>query len=290
MGNHVGCDANMQKVVTAMSDIKLELRNLVKVFSNRPEPALTLLNQGLSKAEVQQRTGLSIGLAGVSAHFKKGEISCVMGLSGSGKSTLIRHINRLIDPTSGEVLLDGQNLLALDLEQLRQVRRHQISMVFQSFALLPQLTVFDNVAFGLQVRGEDKAQTREQVMHWLATVGLEKEAQRYPDELSGGMRQRVGLARALATDAEVLLMDEAFSALDPLTRYELQTQLQQLQANLGKTIIFVTHDVQEAFRLGHHILMLRDGQVEQAGTPQGLLDTPASDYVAQFVQRAQLPT
>lgn len=268
-----------------MSDYKVQLRHVVKVFGSSPEPALTMLKEGAAKQEVQQRCGVNIGLAGVSAAFKTGEISCVMGLSGSGKSTLIRHINRLIDPTAGEVLVDGENILDLTLDQLRQFRRHKMSMVFQSFALLPHLTVEENVAFGLTVRKEAPESVAERTSQWIENVGLAGYERHYPDELSGGMRQRVGLARALATDADVLLMDEAFSALDPLIRYEMQDQLLSLQSRLQKTVIFVTHDIDEALRLGQHIVILKDGLVEQAGSPEEIIQHPNNEYVERFVAR-----
>lgn len=266
---------------------KLELRQLIKVFGRHSEEAVHLLQQGCSKSEVQQRTGANVGLAGVSAEFRAGEISCVMGLSGSGKSTLIRHINRLIDPTKGEVLLDGDNILNYSLKQLRQLRREKMSMVFQGFALLPHLTVLENVALGLKVRQESKATQEQLAKEWVDKVGLAGYEYQYPDELSGGMRQRVGLARALATDSDILLMDEAFSALDPLIRQEMQDQLIDLQQKLNKTIVFVTHDINEALKLGQHIVILREGRVEQAGTPQMIQNAPVNDYVAHFLPRKQ---
>lgn len=264
---------------------KLELHQLIKVFGSNPAEAVRLLEQGRSKNEVQEATGLNVGLAGVSATFKKGEISCVMGLSGSGKSTLIRHINRLIDPTKGEVRLDGENILHYSLDQLRQVRRQKMSMVFQGFALLPHLNVLHNVALGLKVRHETKATQEQLAKEWVDKVGLAGYEHHYPDELSGGMRQRVGLARALATDSEILLMDEAFSALDPLIKQEMQDQLIALQQKLNKTIVFVTHDIDEALKLGQHIVILRDGRVEQAGTPLEIQHSPVNDYVAHFLPK-----
>lgn len=264
---------------------KIELRNVIKVFGKRPDEAIRRLEQGESKQQVQEATGLNVGLAGVSAEFKSGQISCIMGLSGSGKSTLIRHINRLIDPSKGEVWVDGENILQYSLEQLRKARRQKMSMVFQSFALLPHLSVLDNVGFGLKVRGESKKQSEAYALEWIERVGLVGYEHRYPDELSGGMRQRVGLARALATDVDVLLMDEAFSALDPLIRADLQEQLIALQKKLEKTIVFVTHDIEEALRLGQHIVILRDGRVEQAGSPEQILNSPSNEYVARFVTK-----
>lgn len=272
-----------------MSDVKIEIRDVYKVFGHQQAQAqaLELLRQGADKATVQAQTRCNVGLAGVSASIPTGQISCIMGLSGSGKSTLVRHLNRLIDPSAGEILVDGQNILDLSMPELRELRRHSISMVFQSFGLMPHLNVIDNVAFGLYVRGDKKTQAKHVATKWLERVGLADYATRYPDELSGGMRQRVGLARALAIDAEVLLMDEAFSALDPLIRYEMQDQLLSLQQRLKKTIVFITHDIDEALRLGQHIVILRDGKVEQVGTPDDIRHHPANEYVERFVVRRE---
>lgn len=268
-----------------MSDIKIEVRDVYKVFGANESQALMLLRAGQTRQSVQAQTQCNVGLAGVSLALPVGQISCIMGLSGSGKSTLIRHLNRLIDPTAGEVLIDGQNILALDMSGLRRLRRRTVSMVFQNFGLLPHINVLENVAFGLHVRGDDRKQARRLALNWLDRVGLADYAKSYPDELSGGMRQRVGLARALATDTEVLLMDEAFSALDPLIRYDMQDQLLALQQRLQKTIVFVTHDIDEAMRLGQYIAILRDGKIEQVGTPDDIKNHPANDYVGRFVKR-----
>lgn len=268
-------------------EAKLELHQLIKVFGTNTDEAVRLIEQGYSKKDVQEATGLNVGLAGVSAVFKKGQISCVMGLSGSGKSTLVRHINRLIDPTKGEVRLDGEDIIHLSLKQLRQLRREKMSMVFQGFALLPHLNVLENVALGLKVRHETKAAQELLAKEWVEKVGLAGYEYHYPDELSGGMRQRVGLARALATDSEILLMDEAFSALDPLIKQEMQDQLIDLQQKLNKTIVFVTHDIDEALKLGQHIVILRDGRVEQAGTPIEIQHSPVNDYVAHFLPKVK---
>lgn len=265
---------------------KIELRDVYKVFGNRAAEAVDLLKQGLDKQAVQKQTDCIVGLAGVNACFPAQQISCVMGLSGSGKSTLVRHINRLIDPSAGQVWVDGQDILQLDMASLRQFRRYGISMVFQAFGLLPHLTVAENVGFGLEVRGDKRQQTREQAQQWLERVGLQDYADNYPDELSGGMQQRVGLARALAVDADILLMDEAFSALDPLIRYEMQDELLRLQQSLKKTIVFITHDIDEALRLGQHIVVLREGRVEQSGTPTQIRDEPVNEYVARFVNKS----
>lgn len=265
---------------------KIELRDVYKVFGNRATEAVELLKQGLDKQAVQKQTDCIVGLAGVNACFPAQQISCVMGLSGSGKSTLVRHINRLIDPSAGQVWVDGQDILQLDMASLRQFRRYGISMVFQAFGLLPHLTVAENVGFGLEVRGDKPQQTRVQAQQWLERVGLQDYADNYPDELSGGMQQRVGLARALAVDADILLMDEAFSALDPLIRYEMQDELLRLQQSLKKTIVFITHDIDEALRLGQHIVVLREGRVEQSGTPTQIRDEPVNEYVARFVNKS----
>lgn len=266
---------------------RLVIRDVVKVFGPRQDQAIRLLAQGLSKTDVQARTGSNVGLAGISLQIPAGAITCVMGLSGSGKSTLVRHLNRLIDPSAGEIILDDQNILELSMPELRALRRHSISMVFQNFGLLPHLTVLANVAFGLRVRGESKAQSNATAQEWIERVGLAGYEDNYPDELSGGMRQRVGLARALAIDARVLLMDEAFSALDPLIRYEMQDQLLALQARLKKTVVFITHDIDEALRLGQHIVILREGKIEQSGSPDDIRNAPVSDYVRRFVQRRE---
>lgn len=267
---------------------QIELKNLIKVFGPRIDEAVKRLEQGQSKTTVQEATGAIVGLAGVNASFKKGEISCVMGLSGSGKSTLIRHINRLIDPTHGEILIDGENILQYTLDELREFRRTKISMVFQGFALLPHLTILENVAFGLKVRKDPVSRSKEFATQWIERVGLTGYAKHYPDELSGGMKQRVGLARALATESEILLMDEAFSALDPLIRADLQDQLIDLQKKLSKTIVFVTHDLEEAVKLGQHLVILKDGKVVQAGSPQEIITAPADEYVARFVSKSSL--
>lgn len=272
-----------------MAEIKIEVRDVYKVFGGRAEQAqaLELLRAGLDKQAVQARLACNVGLAGVSMALPAGCVSCIMGLSGSGKSTLVRHLNRLIDPSAGQVLIDGRDILELDMPGLRRLRRHTVSMVFQGFGLLPHIDVLENVAFGLRVRGETGRQALQAARGWLERVGLQDYARSYPDELSGGMRQRVGLARALAMDSEVILMDEAFSALDPLIRRDMQDQLQALQQSLRKTIVFVTHDIDEALRLGQHIVILRDGRVEQEGDPADISDRPANDHVADFMRGRQ---
>ena len=272
-----------------MSQVKIELRDVYKVFGGNESEALALLRQGMNKTTVQTQLDCNVGLAGVSLLIPAGQVTCVMGLSGSGKSTLVRHLNRLIDPSAGEVLVDGRDILKLDMPALRQLRRHTISMVFQSFGLLPHINVIDNVAFGLRVRGDGRPASRRIALKWLERVGLVEYAKNYPDELSGGMRQRVGLARALAIDAQVLLMDEPFSALDPLIRRDMQEQLLALQQRLCKTIVFVTHDIDEALRLGQRVAILRDGKIEQAGTPDEIKNHPINEYVERFLLRPAMP-
>ena len=268
-----------------MSTAKIEVRNVYKVFGGREKEALTLSQQGRSKEQVLEATGCVIGVDDLSLSIDAGEVFVIMGLSGSGKSTLVRHLNRLIDPSSGEILIDGQDILRFNRQALREFRRHKVSMVFQSFGLLPHRTVLENVAYGLKVRGEGRAQCQERALQWIATVGLKGYEGSWPHQLSGGMRQRVGLARALAADTEIILMDEAFSALDPLIRAEMQDQLLELQTRLNKTIVFITHDLDEAVRLGNRIAILKDGRLIQVGTPREILHNPADDYVDRFVQR-----
>ncbi|MDK1388439.1 betaine/proline/choline family ABC transporter ATP-binding protein [Sinorhizobium sp. 8-89] len=268
-----------------MADI--EIRNVYKIFGHDAKTALAMAKDGLDKADILARSGCSVGLNNVSLKIGAGKIFVIMGLSGSGKSTLVRHINRLIEPTSGEVVFDGSNILDLDAKTLRAFRMRRVSMVFQSFALMPHRTVLQNVVYGQRVRGVSKADARGIGMKWIDTVGLAGYDAKFPHQLSGGMKQRVGLARALAADTDVILMDEAFSALDPLIRADMQDQLLQLQQNLSKTIVFITHDLDEALRIGSEIAILKDGQVVQVGTPDDILGNPANDYVARFVQRRQ---
>jgi glycine betaine/proline transport system ATP-binding protein len=264
---------------------KIVLNNVFKIFGHRSADALRMIQDQKSKDQVLAETGCVVGVNDLSLSIDSGEIFVIMGLSGSGKSTLVRHINRLIDPTSGQILVDGEDILGYDMEALRQFRRHKISMVFQSFGLLPHKTVLDNVAYGLKVRGESKAFCAERAMHWIGAVELKGYEHKYPHQLSGGMRQRVGLASALAADTDIILMDEAFSALDPLIRAEMQEQLLALQASLHKTIVFITHDLDEALRIGNRIAILKDGQLIQVGTPKEILYSPADEYVNRFVQR-----
>ena len=264
---------------------KIEIKNVHKIFGHKTAAALELSQQGKTKQEVQAATDCVIGVHDLSMSIEAGEIFVIMGLSGSGKSTLVRHFNRLIDPTSGQILVDGEDILRYDEKQLEHFRRHKISMVFQSFGLLPHKTVLDNVGYGLKVRGENKEVYQERALHWINTVGLKGYEKSYPHQLSGGMRQRVGLARALATDTDIILLDEAFSALDPLIRAEMQDQLLALQKELHKTLVFITHDLDEAVRIGNRIAILKDGKLIQVGTPQDILNNPADEYVNRFVQR-----
>lgn len=263
---------------------RLRVENLYKIFSPAPAKAMALLTAGASKEDVLAQAGAVIGLNNVSLDIPAGEITVIMGLSGSGKSTLARCLNRLNEPTSGRILLDGTDIVPLGPDALREVRRTRISMVFQHFALLPHKNVLENVEFGLKLRGTPKAVRQKRAEEVLATVGLARWANHRPDQLSGGMRQRVGLARALATDADVLIMDEAFSALDPLIRSEMQDELIRLQRVLDKTILFITHDFQEALKLGNKVVIMADGEVVRQGTPQSIVVDPGNDFVAAFTR------
>ncbi|ALF59003.1 ATP-binding cassette domain-containing protein [Psychrobacter urativorans] len=294
-----------------MNHIRLE--NISKIYNAtnaQAQSALTLLAEGMNSIDVKEQTGYSVGLYDINLTIKAGELHCIMGLSGSGKSTLIRHINRLIDPTSGKIWVDTAinaqtniaednsisarasqsapssviNILELDDKGLQQYRQQNVSMVFQHFGLTPHMTVLQNAAYGLRVRKMNVSERHEIARHWLNEVGLPNLENSYPDELSGGMQQRVGLARALATDTPILLMDEAFSALDPLIRAQLQDQLLELQARLNKTIVFITHDIDEAVKVGQCISILNGGRLVQTGTPTELRNNPVDNYVAQFMQ------
>ncbi len=267
---------------------KIEVRHVYKVFGPQGERVMALLRQHCDKAEVLEKTGANVGLIDVSLSIEAGEIFVIMGLSGSGKSTLVRHLNRLIDPSSGEILIDGEDILRYDEKQLQDLRRNKISMVFQGFGLLPHQTVLENAAYALLTKGVARGEALARAGNWLGKVGLAGYEAKYPDELSGGMRQRVGLARALAADTEIILMDEAFSALDPLIRSEMQEQLLQLQSSLHKTIVFICHDLDEALRIGSRIAILRDGQLVQVGTPTDILTRPADHYVQRFVEKRAL--
>lgn len=267
---------------------KIQFDNVTKTFGSRPEQAMRMLDQGMDRAAIQQRTGQVAALSKVSFLVEEGEIVVVMGLSGSGKSTLARCLNNLIVPTAGRVLVDGVYVGGLNSAALRHLRQHKLGMVFQNFALFPHKTVLQNAEYGLEVMGAPKTQRTEKALEMLARVGLAGWEGAMPAELSGGMRQRVGLARALALDPDILLMDEAFSALDPLIRRDMQEELIRLQDDLRKTVLFITHDLDEAIKLGDRIVLLRDGCVVQEGTPEDILTSPADDYVARFVEGADL--
>ncbi|BAS26969.1 glycine/betaine ABC transporter ATP-binding protein [Limnochorda pilosa] len=263
---------------------ELRVEGVTRIFGPNPAEALHRLRQGADKEEILRRSGHTVAVADARFHVNPGEIFVIMGLSGSGKSTLLRCINRLIEPTSGRVVLDGEDVTAATPARLRELRRQRIGMVFQHFALLPHRTVLRNVEYGLEVRGVAPEERRKAAMEALEQVGLEAWAHHAPDELSGGMKQRVGLARALATQADLLLMDEAFSALDPLIRREMQGELLELQASLKRTIVFITHDLNEALSLGDRIAIMQDGRIIQIDAPEGILAHPASEYVAAFTQ------
>lgn len=262
----------------------ISIEHVFKVFGDQPEAALKRVREGRSKQEILAETGQSIGVFDAHFEIEAGEIFVIMGLSGSGKSTLVRLLNRLIEPTAGRILIDGQNINDLSDAGLRALRRKDISMVFQSFALMPHMTVRDNTAFGLELAGVKPAQRLELADLALDQVGLAGWGDSYPDELSGGMQQRVGLARALASDPSILLMDEAFSALDPIIRTEMQSELVRLQQVKRRTIVFISHDLDEAMRIGDRIAIMKDGQVVQVGTPEDILRQPADDYVRNFVR------
>jgi glycine betaine/proline transport system ATP-binding protein len=262
---------------------RLEVEHLYKIFGRRPETAVRRLEEGADRDELRD-SGTTAAVIDATFDVREGEIFVVMGLSGSGKSTLLRTLNGLLEPTSGRVLFDGHDLTALGPRELRRVRSHGISMVFQHFALFPHRSVLENAAYGLEVQGVDRAERERRATEALELTGLAGWEKSWPDELSGGMQQRVGLARALATDADLLLMDESFSALDPLIRRDMQDQLLELQKRLKKTIVFITHDLNEAMRLGDRIAVMRDGRIVQIGTAEEILLQPANDYVASFVQ------
>ncbi|USG65559.1 glycine betaine/L-proline ABC transporter ATP-binding protein [Brevibacillus ruminantium] len=263
---------------------KIRVEKLTKVFGRQPQRALPLLQKGKSKQEILQETGLTVGVNQASFDVEAGEIFVIMGLSGSGKSTLVRLLNRLIEPTEGKVLIDHADIVQMNEKQLQEVRRKKLGMVFQKFALFPHRTVLENVEFGLEVQNIEKTQRESKAREALALVGLGGWEQSYPDQLSGGMQQRVGLARALANDPDVLLMDEAFSALDPLIRKDMQDELIELQATMQKTIIFITHDLDEALKIGDRIALMKDGTIVQIGTPEEILTNPANEYVEKFVE------
>ena len=263
---------------------KIELKNVYKIFGEDPQSVLPLVQNGATKEEILEETDHTVGLDNVSISVEEGETFVCMGLSGSGKSTLIRHINRLIDPTEGEVLVDGVNVLEFNESELLELRRHEMSMVFQSFGLFPHKTVIQNVAYGLEIQDKPLEERNSTAEEQIKAVGLNGFEHQYPSQLSGGMQQRVGLARALATNPGILLMDEAFSALDPLIRNDMQEQLVELQSKLHKTIVFITHDLDESLKLGDHIGILNGGRLVQVGKPEEIIMNPADDYVAAFVK------
>ena len=263
---------------------KLEVKHLTKIFGKRQKQALEMVQQAKSKTEILEKTGATVGVYDVNFEVQIGEIFVIMGLSGSGKSTLIRLLNRLIDPTSGDIYIDGQDVAKMNEEELRDVRRHKLNMVFQNFGLFPHRTILENTEFGLEVRGVDKEERTRLAEQALDNAGLLSFKDQYPDQLSGGMQQRVGLARALANNPDILLMDEAFSALDPLIRREMQDELLDLQAEHERTVIFITHDLNEALRIGDRIAIMADGQIMQIGTGEEILTNPANDFVREFVE------
>ncbi|WP_416423710.1 glycine betaine/L-proline ABC transporter ATP-binding protein [Pseudomonas sp. App30] len=266
------------------NEVLIDCQSLWKIFGqNAPAAMKAVVDKGLSKTQVLQQFSCVVGVSDVSLQVRRGEIFCIMGLSGSGKSTLIRLLNKLITPSAGKVVVKGQDLSTLNPTQLRQVRARHIGMVFQSVALLPNRTVLENTAFGLEVQGVGKAERYQVAERALAKVGLTDWAQRYPNELSGGMQQRVGLARAITADPEIILMDEPFSALDPLIRRQLQDEFRQLTKDLGKSAVFITHDLDEAIRIGDRIAIMKDGVIIQVGTAEDIVLNPADDYVAEFV-------
>jgi len=267
-----------------MSEALIQIEGLYKVFGRDPASVMPLVHEGRSKDDILAETGHTVGLKNINLTINKGEIFVIMGLSGSGKSTLIRHFNRLIDPTEGVIRVENTDVMQLSPKALESFRRHKMSMVFQRFGLMPHRSVIDNVSYGLSIQGVNKEVRLEKAKTWLETVGLAGYEEQYPSQLSGGQQQRVGLARALCTDAEILLMDEAFSALDPLIRSEMQDQLIELQEKLHKTIIFITHDLDEALRIGDRIAILKDGEMVQQGTPDEILLNPATAYVEAFVK------
>ena len=263
---------------------KIEINNVYKIFGSNPKSVLPMVKDGATKDEILEKTGHTVGLDNVTLKIEEGETFVCMGLSGSGKSTLIRHLNRLIDPTDGDILIEGTNVMSLNTEGLIDFRRHKMSMVFQRFGLFPHKTVIQNVGYGLEMQGKSDEERNKVSMEKIEAVGLTGFENQYPNQLSGGMQQRVGLARALATDTDIMLMDEAFSALDPLIRSDMQKQLLDLQSELKKTIVFITHDLDESLRLGDHIGILNAGKLVQVGTPVDIIMRPADDYVEAFVK------
>ena len=264
--------------------VKLKLENVSKIFGPRPKKIIPMVENGVAKEEILAKTGHTVGVYNASMEIMKGETFVIMGLSGSGKSTLIRCLNLLNRPTSGAIYVDGENVVDYNKTQLKYYRQKKIAMVFQHFGLFSHRTVLENIEYGLEIRGMSKAERLAIAQKHLETVGLKGYENQFPDELSGGMRQRVGIARALANDPDILLMDEPFSALDPLIRREMQLELLDIQNRLQKTIIFITHDVNEAFKIGDRVAVMKNGKVEQIGTPEEILDKPASNYISEFIR------
>ncbi|EMP55101.1 glycine betaine/L-proline ABC transporter ATPase [Marinobacter santoriniensis NKSG1] len=265
------------------SDVKISIKNLYKIFGPTPDVALEYVRRGMGKAELLEKHNHVLGLRDINVDMHDGEITVIMGLSGSGKSTLIRHLNRLIEPTAGEIRVDGEDVLSFNENQLRELRRKKMSMVFQKFALLPHRTVLENAGMAMDVSGVSTADFEHEARKWLARVGLEGNEHQYPHQLSGGMQQRVGIARALVSNSPIMLMDEAFSALDPLIRSDMQDLLLELQEELKKTIVFITHDLDEALKLADHLVILKDGEVVQQGDPQDILLNPGDPYIVDFI-------
>lgn len=273
----------MQDNLSDPVPVKIKIENLIKIFGKKPERAIARLKKGESKDKILEETGLGVGVNNASFDVHEGEIVVVMGLSGSGKSTLLRCLNRLIDPTEGKIIVDGVDVTALSVKELRLFRQEKFGMVFQNFALFPHRTIIQNTEYGLEIKGVEKDVRRKKALDVLKQVGLEGWEDSYPNQLSGGMQQRVGLARALTLDPDILLMDEAFSALDPLIKRDMQDELISLQNRLKKTIIFISHDLDEALRLGDRIVLMKDGAIVQVGTPDEILSNPATRYVEKFV-------
>ena len=267
-----------------MPEIKIQIKNLYKIFGKNPKTALEQVKDGVNKDELLEKHNHVLGLKDINLDIKEKSIQVVMGLSGSGKSTLIRHINRLIEPTDGSVVVDGDDVLKMNDENLRNFRRTKTAMVFQRFALLPHKTVLENTMFGLHIQNIDEKEANTRARRWIDRVGLSGYEEKYPQHLSGGMQQRVGLARALTNDGEILLMDEAFSALDPLIRKDMQDILLELQDELHKTVVFITHDLDEALKIGDRIAILKDGIMDQEGIPADILLSPKTQYVKDFVE------
>ncbi|WP_342515120.1 glycine betaine/L-proline ABC transporter ATP-binding protein [Sporosarcina sp. FSL K6-1522] len=267
---------------------KIEVKNTTKIFGKNSKRAAQLLKEGKTKGEILKVTGATVGVNKANFNVYDGEIFVIMGLSGSGKSTLVRLLNRLIDPTMGTILLDGEDIVKMNKEELREVRRKKIGMVFQNFALFPHKTILENAEYGLEIQGVAREARQTKAKESLRLVGLAGYEEQYPNQLSGGMQQRVGLARALANDPDILLMDESFSALDPLIRKDMQDELLQLHNDMGKTIIFITHDLDEALRIGDRIALMKDGEIVQIGTPEEILMSPSNEYVERFVEDVDL--